>query len=85
MQFDVEIDLSQFENAIRITSALTLAQSVGTDTACAQCLQVFGVSWNDPKSWALLQLATHQEIYDASGKAGEILGGYSWIYGGAAP
>jgi len=85
LQFDVEINLSQFENAIRITSALTLGQSVGTDKACAQCLQVFGRSWNDPRSWALLQLASHQEIYDASEKAGEILGSYYWIYGGAAP
>jgi hypothetical protein len=84
-QFDVEIDFNQFENAIRITSAMTLGQPVGADKPCAQCSQVFGVSWSDPRSWALLQLATHQEIYDASGKAGEILGSYSWIYGGAAP
>lgn len=85
MEFDVEIDFSQLENAIRIASALTLGQSVGTDTACAQCVQVFGRSWNDPRSWVLLQLAFHQEIYDASGRSGEILGSYSWIYGGAAP
>jgi hypothetical protein len=85
MQFDVEINLSQFENAIRITSALTLGQSVGTDKDCAQCLQVFGMSWNDPRSWALLQLASQQEVYDESGKSGAILSSYSWIYGGAAP
>ena len=85
MQFDVEIDFSQFENAIHVASALALGQSVGTDAACAQCVQVFGISWNDPRSWVLLQLALHQEIYDASGKSGEILGSYSWIYGGAAP
>ena len=85
MQFDVEIDFSQFENAIRIASALTLGQSVGTGTACPQCVQVFGPLWNDPGSWVLLQLASHQEIYDASGKSAEILASYSWIYGGAAP
>jgi hypothetical protein len=85
MQFDIEINLGQLENAIRITSALTLGQSVEADKACAQCVQVFGTSWNDPGSWALLQLALHQEIYDASGKGGEILGSYTWIYGGAAP
>jgi hypothetical protein len=85
MQFDIEIDFSQFENALRIASSLTLHLPVGSGTACPQCEQVFGSSWNDPGSWALLQLASHQEIYDASGKSGEILAGYSWIYFGAAP
>jgi hypothetical protein len=85
MQFDVEIEFSQFENAIRIASAFTLGHPVEPDATCAQCVQVFGMSWNDPRSWMLLQLASHQEIYDASGKSGEILGSYSWIYGGAAP
>jgi hypothetical protein len=85
MRFDIEINFDQFENAIRIASALKLSQSVRTDTACAQCVQVFGISWNEPRSWVLLQLASHQEIYDPSGKSGEILGSYSWIYGGAAP
>jgi hypothetical protein len=85
MRFEIEINFDQFENAIRIASALKLSQSVRTDTACAQCVQVFGISWNEPRSWVLLQLASHQEIYDPSGKSGEILGSYSWIYGGAAP
>jgi len=85
MQFDVEITFAQFADAIRIVSALTLGRSVGSDAGCAQCVQVFGSSWKDPRTWALLELASHQEIYDASGKSGEILGSYSWIYGGAAP
>jgi len=84
-QFEIEIDFSQFENAIRIVSALTLGQPVGTDTDCAQCVQVFGASWSDPTSWLLLQLTSYHEIYDASRKSGQILGNYSWLYGGAAP
>jgi hypothetical protein len=85
MQFDIEIDFSQFENVIRIASALTLGQSVGTDAACAQCVQVFGTSWNDQTAWVLLGLSSQQEIYDASGTSGAILGSYAWFYGGAAP
>ena len=85
MQFEIEIDFSQFENAIRIASALMLGQPVGTDTACTQCVQVFGTSWNDQTSWVLLGLSSQQEIYDASGTSGAILGSYSWFYGGAAP
>jgi hypothetical protein len=84
-RFDVEIDFDQFENAIRIASALTLAANVDTDGACAQCVQVFGSAWNDPHAWILVNLSSQQEIYDESGVSGAILGGHDWIYAGAAP
>jgi hypothetical protein len=84
-QTDVEIDFYQFENGVRIASALTLSEPVGTDADCAQCVQVFGTSWNDPTSWVLSTLVSYQEIYDESGTSGAILGGYSWLYAGAAP
>jgi hypothetical protein len=84
-QFDLEIDFPQFENAVRITSALILSQSVGTDAGCAQCVQVFGSGWNDPSAWLLLSLYSHQEDYDASGVSGDIFGGFQWLYAGAAP
>lgn len=84
-QFDVEIDFNQFQNALRIVSALTLAEDVGTDGGCAQCIQVFGSDWNDAHAWILASLSTQQEIYDESGISGAILGGHDWIYGGTAP
>jgi hypothetical protein len=84
-QFDIEIDFKELQNALRIASALALRQPIDPDAACAQCVQVFGASWNDPKSWMLFQLVFHQEIYDASRNSGEILGSYAWLYGGAAP
>lgn len=84
-QFDVEIDLVHLENALRVASALTLGQTIGTDSACTQCQQVFGASWNDPNAWVIYAINTSQEIHDPSGNSAQILGGYAWIYGGAAP
>jgi hypothetical protein len=84
-RFDVEIEFYQLENAIRLVSALTLGEPMAADAACAQCVQVFGSTWNDPQSWMFSTLVTSQEIYDESGVSGEILGGYAWFYAGAAP
>jgi hypothetical protein len=84
-QFDIEVGFSQFENAVRIASALILGQPAGTDAACAQCAQVFGSDWNDPSAWLLLTVYSHQEDYDASGVSGSIFSGFQWLYAGAAP
>jgi IPT/TIG domain len=84
-QFDVSISFSQLENAIRIISAKFLNQPVGADAACAQCSKVLGASWNDPSAWVAIFVQVEQEDYDPSGKSGAILGGFSWLYVGAAP
>ncbi len=84
-QFDLSMSLKQLENAVRIVSAKFLNQSVATDAACAPCSQVFGASWNDPNAWVLSDIQVEQEDYDPLQKTGSILGGFSWLYGGAAP
>jgi hypothetical protein len=82
---DAEIEFYQLENAIRLISAMTLGEPLQTDVECSQCVQVFGSSWNDPVAWVLSTVVSSQEIYDESGTSGEIFGGYSWLYAGAAP
>jgi hypothetical protein len=84
-QFDVSMSLSQLESTVRIVSAKFLNQSVGTDTACAQCAQVFGSSWNDPTAWVVTNIQVEQEDYDPSQTSGAIMGGFTWLYVGAAP
>jgi hypothetical protein len=84
-QFDIEVDFSQFENVILLFSSLATGQALQTGTACPQCVTEFGASWNQPGAWVMLELKTSQEVYDESGDSGAIFGGYSWLYGGAAP
>jgi len=84
-QFDVSMSFNQLANAIRIISAKFLNQPVGTDTACSQCSQVFGASWNDPAAWVVSDVQVEQEDADPSHKSGAVLGGFTWLYVGAAP
>jgi hypothetical protein len=73
-KFQVEISFNQFQNILKASTAKMDGVAI---SQAADCTKYFGSTCLDPNAWQLLEVGTHQEVYNSTfANSRAYVGGY---------